>query len=207
MIPPEVHARVFADAGWTLIYDAIPEDTARDIEKIALNAVADVGIFKEGTSSGGGHSKYWVLDGGAVNRCRPDLFEWYEAQLPLLGKITNREVILSPYLRSAINIKVYKGDGNGQGWHYDTNPLSAVLFLSDSGSPLSIRDLQGDARQIEPKAGKLLLMDGREVFHSVEAGNETRVAAVFNYYYSDDCERPEYIDRAIYENVDPPRLT
>lgn len=174
---------------------------------MAEDAVNDLGIFREGLSSGGGDSRYWVLDGATVHRLCPDLFDWYEEQLPWLSAAANRKVILSPYLQSSINLKVYKGLRSAQGWHYDTSPLSVVLFLTDSGASISIRDKNYDPWEITPETGKALIMHGREVFHRVLESNDTRVTAVMNYYYPDDCYRPPWIDRAIYENEDPPRLT
>lgn len=203
----DVHRHLYEHSGWTLIPEAFPPTEALVIERRALEAIVDFGIFKEGTASGGGHSKYWVLDGMNCLAEFPRLFDWYEAQHVLVEEIVGRKIVLSPWLRSAINIKVYKGNRNGQGWHYDTNPVSAVLNLSDSGAPIILRDIQSAVLDVQPQAGQLLLMQGREVFHSVEESDETRVTAVFNYYHPDDCERPDWIDRAIYENQEPPRIT
>lgn len=207
MMAPEVHSRLFKEAGWTLIHDAFSKTLAEKVAAKALEVFPEAAIYREGKASGGGCSKYWVLDGGTVLSLFPGVFDWYSDQLPLLSRIVEREVICSPYLRSAINVKIYQDEGNGQGWHYDTNPLSAVLFLTDSGGALVIRDLKGDAYEIEPRRGLLLLMQGREILHSVLESSQPRVSCILNYYYPDDCDRPEWIDRAIYENQDPPRLT
>lgn len=206
MISIESHARLFASAGWTIIEKAYPDDLARAVEKVAIESKDDVGILREGTSSGGGHSKYWVLDGSVCHHLFPGLFDWYWAQIPLLSKIAGRQTIVSPFLRSAINVKIYEGDCE-QGWHYDTNPFSAILYLSEGGAPTTVRDQQDYVWDFEPQPGRLLLMKGRDLLHRVDQGDKTRVTAVLNYYHPDDCERPEWIDRAIYGNEDPPRLT
>lgn len=200
------HAHLYEHYGWTLIPDVCSADEALRIEQRTLDIVDDVGIFKEGTATGGGHSKYWILDGFCVQASFPELVNWYGEQRPIIEGIVGRQIILSPYPRSAINIKIYRGSGSGQGWHYDTNPVSAVLYLSDRGAPLALRDLQGGTFGIPPQPGMLLLMQGREVFHRVMEGDETRASCVLNYYHPDDCERPEWIDRVIYENEEPPRL-
>ena len=34
------------------------------------------------------------------------------------------------YPRSCVNVKIYRGRGSQQGWHFDTNTITALLYLS-----------------------------------------------------------------------------
>ena len=54
----------------------------------------------------------------------------YAALPALLGALTDRQVVPSAYERSSLNVKAVLDQGDGQGWHRDTNPLTALLYLT-----------------------------------------------------------------------------
>jgi hypothetical protein len=155
-------------------------------------------IHKQGISSGYGESLYDVLPGDQVVAHVPALTVLYEALRPLLEAVSTEEVILSPWVRSSINVKWFQ-DGGSQGEHFDSNPLTALIYLTDSDGDLVITS-DGEKR-VEAKKGRLVILSGKAHSHRVEKCTEDRIAVVMNYYYPRDCDRPEWLDKAIYENL------
>jgi hypothetical protein len=153
---------------------------------------------------------YTMVDGDALRRELPEMFEWYRALIPILSAITMQTVVPSPFKKSDINVLVYDNPGSAIGWHRDTNPITFLLYLSDNEEGgtecclLKSRPDQQDSdrpRKIfKPQAGAVLLMQGRWVEHRSEpmSGKEVKAASPWNYYTDQDLWRPKQFDETIY---------
>jgi hypothetical protein len=161
----------------------------------------------------GGRYLHHIFEGGDVRRHLPELVTLYRAILPLVATITSQDVVLSPYERSDINIKVYPAGGGTLGEHRDTNGITVLLFLTTNAeAPLRIQLPRShpskgewiDRRSIYAQAGTLLLMKGRECTHDCEATErERKVTVVLNYYVRGDTWRHEAFDEFVYDGIDP----
>lgn len=143
-----------------------------------------------------------ILNGPQVRKAVPELFGWYECAVNLLAYLADRPVITSPYGSSAISLKVYHQPGDRQGWHYDTNPLTGLLILTetdgDYGTEVQMRD--GTTLTLRNDPGDLWVMLGRELKHRVLPLPEgkVRVTVPLNYYHPNDTWRPEGMDERVY---------
>jgi hypothetical protein len=192
--------------GWTLLPDFAPawlveKWVGRSNELFAehvfrVDAAGD-GQFRAGDFGGDYH--YSVIDGKTLKTEMPSLFGWYEGARFALAAIVCRPVIVSPYPLSAINIKRY-GPGDEQGWHFDTNAVTALLYLTDDGCPTRVINFLEEEEDVIPMPGSLLLMQGRRVKHCVPKIPEAvaRLTMPLNYYHPDDVNRPERIDEIVY---------
>lgn len=149
----------------------------------------------------GGAYHHWVCDGSVVAVHFGELVEWYESQVDMLSAVWQRQVVLSPYAESAVTVKVY-GEGDSQGAHYDTNPLTVLGYLADSTAATVFQAGHGetDHLRVAPRAGAVVSFLGREHLHWVEPvpAGERRVSVSYNYYFDDDLWRPDGIDDLIY---------
>jgi hypothetical protein len=160
---------------------------------------------------GGGAYRHFILDGLQVRRHLPDLLATYEALKCLVAVVTHHDVTTSTrkYPRSAVNVKVYRGQGSQQGWHYDTNAITGLLYLTTNQEGATCCEVTREhpsadmrtktVRRVLPVAGSLLIMQGRSVWHCAEpVTTETKIAAPLNYYTAEDSWRPEGIDNLVY---------
>ena len=197
----------FTEKGCTLIRAAVNPKTAVHWARRAMQATDASRVDKtltakpEHLEEGGGYHVR-ILDALQSQQAIPELFGWYEAGTTLLAHITSRTVITSPYLSSSVTVKVYDRPGDGQSWHRDTNPLTAMLILTETrgshGTQVELRD--GSILSLENEPGDLWVMLGRELRHSVPPlpPEHVRVTVPLNYYHPDDVWRPEGIDGMIY---------
>jgi len=147
-----------------------------------------------------------------------------ERILPFIELVTHSPVVQSPHGHSRVTLKHY-GPGDVQGWHYDTNPITLLFFLTDCpvggelivapyGAPAS-DEMRMDAVpltdvlaadpmlgrwSIRPAAGDILLMAGRRFVHAVRMQPTTsdRIILAVNLYHPDDLWRPPSIEAVIY---------
>lgn len=159
-------------------------------------------IFNDAMGSMGEKGEYYVTDGPSTFEILDGLDEVYSSCIPILESISNKKIIESPYPLSKVNAKVYKDTGS-QGLHFDTNPISCLLFVS-YGAPLNIQLLNGQWIDIDPLPGYIAVFDGRKCMHRVPPSDtpQFRVTIPMNYYFDDDFWRPDWIDEAIYSNKD-----
>jgi hypothetical protein len=163
----------------------------------------------------GGRYLHHIFEGDDVRRHLPELVTLYRAILPLVATITSQDVVLSPHMRSDINIKVYPAGGGTLGEHRDTNGITVLLFLTtNKEAPLRLQLPRShpskgdwiDRRSIHAEAGTLLVMKGRECVHDCEPTvSERKVTVVLNYYVRGDTWRHEAFDDFVYDGVDPSR--
>jgi len=194
--------RVFRDGRIVRIAGFLPPETADQLAERALQLVDKHGLKRDGYPSRGGRSLHDILDGHVVQQHFPELVELYSSVRALAEEIVQKPVILSPYLRSGVNIRVYRYTESEDGWHYDTNPVSALLYLTAGGQPTQFIMPDDKLLDIYPSRGLLLLFNGRNLLHHVPKGDQLRITCPLNLYYPDDVKRPDYIDKVLFENSD-----
>jgi len=191
--------------GCTLVPGVIGRETAHEWAERA-RVMTTERVDREGMEAvaldEGGAYHHAIADAEGVREILPELFGFYHGACVWLSYITGREVVTSPYGRSAITLKVYDRPGDGQGWHRDTNALTALLVLTDTDGDYGTL-VEGRNREhfhVRNKAGDLWLMYGRELRHMVPPVSEGvfRVTVPLNYYFTDDLWRPEDADAMIY---------
>lgn len=175
--------------------------------------VSHQGQGTEAMSDAGGRYLHHIFEGHHVRRHLPELMAIYRALLPTVAAVTNQDVVLSPHVRSDVNIKVYPSGGGTLGEHYDTNGITVLLFLTTNReAPLRVqipRRHPGygawiERRRICAKAGSLLVMKGREVLHDCEpTRTEQKVTVVLNYYVRGDTWRHAAFDDFVYSGIRP----
>jgi hypothetical protein len=204
------HQAAYHHRGWTVLPQALPPDEADRLAEEAFELFTgrgpDVRLDSEGTGrkeafDEGGAYRHLLLDGLTVRASLPELWGFYLA-LPLAAApIVCREIVLSPYPRSAVNVKLYEAPGGTQGWHRDTNAVTALLYLTDDAHPTVVENLLGVEEEIEHRPGDLLLMQGRRCRHHVPSmpeGAPARITVPLNLYHPDDTWRPDGIDDLVY---------
>jgi hypothetical protein len=105
-----------------------------------------------------------------------------------------------------VNINQLAGRGAQYEWHVDSNPITGVLYATDSdnglGGSLVFRDDQNGQKSVfRPKAGTFICFDAREISHRVAPLRREgeRVSLPMNYYHSaTDQPRPPDLDSQIY---------
>jgi len=171
------------------------------------------GLGTSAVSDLGGRYLHHIFQGADVRKHLPELVTLYQAALPLVSAVTNRDAVLSPHARSDINIKVYPAGGGTLGEHFDTNGITVLLFLTTNlEAPLRMqvprshpsREPWVERRNIYAKAGSLLVMKGREILHDCEPTvTEQKISVVLNYYVRGDTWRHDQFDDFVYEGVPP----
>ena len=190
---------MLAEKGFYVKGDVLNPYTASDLAERAIKYKHF--HTRRHESSLGGWSEYRAIDGVHVAAKFQELVDIYHHLRDVMSTELSREVILSPYEMSSINIKIYPPSSGSQGWHYDTQPLTCLLYLSE-GSQTLIELEDGSLYGVDPKPGTLLVMEGRRMKHKVGVnGPAPRVTVPFNFYYPHDTYRPAYVDEAIYNNA------
>lgn len=164
---------------------------------------ADPSLFiqRDSIGSRGEHAFFRLMDADAAVKVAPELFDRYQRVANVCSHIVGREVITSPHWRSSINLRAYRV-GETEGLHTDTNPLSALVFISE-GSPLQI-EIDGRMVDVDPVPGHLAVFHGNVMPHRVPAPQRSdalRITAPMNVYYPGETDRPAWIDRLCYENM------
>ncbi|MDF4002667.1 hypothetical protein P3W33_04530 [Luteibacter sp. PPL552] len=179
-----------------------------------VKLVDHVGLGNTAVSDEGGRYLHHMFEGEDVRRFLPELTAVYHAALPLVSAVTSQDVVVSPYPRSDVNIKVYPPGGGTLGEHYDTNGITVLLFLTTNReAPLRMqvprshpsRGRWTERRDIHATEGSLLVMKGREVLHDCEPTiRERKISVVLNYYVRGDTWRHAAFDDFVYDGVAPP---
>lgn len=150
----------------------------------------------------GGAYSHGIASASQVKEILPEMFGLYQSTAAFLSLLIERDVITSPYPESSVTLKVYDRPNDQQGWHKDTNPLTALLILTETkgnyGTEIEFND--GTAGNLENNPGDLWVMYGRELRHRVPSVPEGkwRVTVPLNYYHPDDTWRPADMDKLVY---------
>lgn len=217
----QAKVREYRQLGYTVIDGLIPREVATRWSERILNLRAKGELTYKGTAEGEEfteglkqeYQNYFVLGGRetAEDQTLREMFHFYYAFLPMLGLITGVPMVASPYPDSIINCKIYWPPEGQQGGHFDTNGFTFLLYLSDNEEegetalyPLTQRRNLGDdrpqkffgeAHKVEPRMGRVLLMQGRECWHWASGvKDKPKVACPWNYYMEGDTWRPKDMD-------------
>ena len=223
MFSLELHQRNYQKDYYTLVDDIIPnidcENIMKKIEQLInenkISLVNHEGIGKQKYLDGGGKYLHHIFKGSDIQNYFPELIGLYYGLLPSINAITCSRTVLSPYPDSNINIKVYPPNGGTLGWHFDTNGITVVIYLTtNQEAPLVVNIPRShpskedwiETKEIFAEKGKMLVMKGREVWHkSSPTITEIKAALIFNYYEEGDTWRPSNFDQFVYEGKDTSR--
>jgi hypothetical protein len=194
-----------------LVANYLPEGWQEQI--FAVSNTYSRRIYLDGKSStsrepkGTAGTDYEVVLGDVVYREIQWLYQLYEVKFSeLASKIIGGKILLAPERSIGVNINILRGIGSRYEWHVDTNPLTGVLFVTshteEDGGQLLFRGSSGDLI-VQPKSGKLILFDAREIPHTVLPlkRDTCRISIPLNYY-TPECTaekvRPADLDSYIY---------
>jgi 2-oxoglutarate-Fe(II)-dependent oxygenase superfamily protein len=147
----------------------------------------------------------------------PWLYELYRGHLLALVASTRAEPV-SPARddRYGVVLNVQRGTSMRFECHVDSNPLTGLLFCTDqpegSGGELvfahdpkaaSVSAVERDCSVIRPRAGHLIVFDGRRHPHyarRLRSRSDVRVTAVMNYYTASfpESTRPPGLNRHLF---------
>jgi hypothetical protein len=139
---------------------------------------------------------------------------YHEEILELAGEVCAERVMPALDHRYGVVLNVQRGATMRFECHIDSNPLTAVLFLTDhlaggelvfarSAEAADIAAVERDCSVVRPHAGHLIFFDARRHPHyarQLAAASDLRVAAVMNFYTesSPESTRPKVLNRHLY---------
>jgi hypothetical protein len=145
------------------------------------------------------------------------LYELYRGYfLELAGRTYSEPVWPAADHRYGLVLNVQRGTTMRFECHVDSNPLTGLLFCTDqvagTGGELvfahdpdaaDIDSVERDCTVIRPRAGHLILLDGRRHPHYARplvSGSDLRVVAVMNFYTAScpESTRPPELNRHLY---------
>lgn len=196
-----------------IIPDSLSIEIFEKAQELILNKkiylVNHQGLGTKKELDGSGKYFHHIFKGTDIRRWFPELIGLYHAFLPIVSWVTCTETVLSPYLDSDINIKAYPPGGGTIGWHYDTNAITVLLYLtSNKEAPLEMQIQKKHPSKKDwienvdffSKKGSLFLMQGRKIWHQSQPTiKEHKMVVVFNYYTKDDQWRPSHFDDFVYK--------
>lgn len=194
----------FEKLGFYVWRGFIKDTAARKLTEdfTASNRFANVFKSEEerNVSSGRGYSKHAAIDRFGVDEIAPSVGKMYADILPVAAHLSGRALIASPYDRSAYYVKRYLPPDGQQGWHFDTNCLSVILYLTDNEDGWTeIRCLDGKTRFVAPEAGALMILDGKNRWHrALPVQSAEKITVILNYYFPDHPARVEHLDSLIF---------
>ena len=193
----------YIERGFVVLPTAIPESRAwrhavlSHREELAPIRYADPqGERPEGI---GGHLCYDVGDASWCDRRLPGIQDGY-LRVRSLGEALAGPLDLSPLGRSRYVVKLYPAPEGEQGWHFDTNGVTALLYLSTNmDGTTRIQGLDGLEYTIFPRTGDLLFLQGRVCWHRADPVHEgVKIVIPFNLYLPGEYSRPTGLDTLIY---------
>ncbi|MEM7051413.1 MAG: hypothetical protein AAF604_17215 [Acidobacteriota bacterium] len=188
LAPEGMDPASFRERGFLVVQDVAPRagSWARAVLSGELAPVrVELEESQRALCRGRGSARSYVFDRFATDQVIPELEAFYQALLPILASATGSTWLESPFARSAYTVKIYQPESCSQGWHVDTNSLTALLYLTTNaqGGETVIRGLDGQVHRVRPVAGSLLLMDGVRCEHRAEPVELTpKVVCLLNYY-------------------------
>jgi hypothetical protein len=206
LLPLTDHQAEYKYRGFTVL-DIIPEDLALSWG-VAIASAIDAGRGKHVDGDkhpdgvGSGRLFYDVIDGNVCEEVAPSMLAVYRSLPALWSAITGLDVVCSPHPRSKVDGTRYPAGGGQQGWHFDQNGVTVLMYLTTNpdGGATWIQPLDGGLEvRVFPKAGSILLMQGRKVWHcGGPTAGTAKVISPWNYYVKGDTHRPDGVDDEIY---------
>jgi hypothetical protein len=151
---------------------------------------------------------YRLMTGERIVESLPWLYEMYRSTFcAMASRVYGQSMRVSPNVRNAINFNVVEGIGARYEWHVDSNPLTGVLYMTETsestGGRLVFRgDEGGHADLLLPmRRGTLVLFDARYHPHAVEPllTSEPRICAPMNFFVEgQEIQRPQELDEYLY---------
>lgn len=213
-VTPDVTVKNYTDyrsKGLTLIPNAVPKWLCEKLQLIALNNKGtsvdhkapyednDGAPYPPELMDEGGHYKYNYLSGKQLDVLYPEIELAYHHALLLARKVTREDAIPSPYQQSKY-LLIHYTEGGRQGHHRDTQPITVLLYVTDCEDGETVANLfDGTEVRIKPRAGTILIMQGRHVRHeSAECKSGNKIVVPFNVYTTTDTWRPDSLDSDTY---------
>ncbi len=209
------HRHYYWYDGLTVLPEAFPLDLVEQWRKWALTEGKELAHVVNGTADEtwdyqevGHKHQYLLIDGRLIKERLADMHRAYLEFLPVVQEVISPLAVPSPYVPSDMNVLIYEPPGACIGWHRDTNAATVLVYLTtntEGGTEVRpLRRAPDDAAPAEqivwPKAGAVLLMQGRWVVHrGLPVQSEVKVASAWNYYLTDDYKRPHDFDARIYK--------
>ena len=112
-------------------------------------------------------------------------------------------MVASQLIESGVNLNVLSGPGGRYELHYDSNPLTGLLFVTNhdeaSGGQLQFK-LNGQDLNLDPRRGTFVTFDARRLPHAVTplTGDSLRITAPMNFYIEGEDQRPAGLDDYLY---------
>lgn len=158
----------------------------------------DGDMVKNAISPAGNSSMFKILERKYVAEFIPSVEGCYEKSRNIAEEHFDREVVLSPFYRSSINLNMYDCEGSCHAAHIDSNPVANILCLSE-GTPIQVLD-EGKWVDVILYPGELFTFSGKEMMHRVpkQCRHDFRLVASMNLYFPDDCYRPLGLDEVAY---------
>ena len=194
----------YQSRGFVVLPDVFPiarrwRDTVEE-HRDTLNRVRYVDPAGEHTAGVGGSLHYDIGDGFWCDRYLRDIETVYSMAATHAERVVGAPLDLSPMRRSRYVVKVYPEPHGEQGWHFDTNGVTALLYLSTNVDACTrVRGLDHVEYTVFPRQGDLLLMQGRRCWHRADPARfDPKVVIPFNLYLQGEHDRPSGLDDIIY---------
>jgi hypothetical protein len=214
------HRREYCHQLYTIVDGVLPDDFASMLLRRANDVIGRGGVklvnhAGRGTQAeldAGGAYYHYIFTGSDITEHLPELRGLYHGLLPTIAAITLQDAIISPHPESDINIKAYPAGGGTLGRHLDTNGITVLIYLTTNIEGALVLELESshpsesasrkETKRILAKAGSMIVMQGRKVWHRSEPmDNEQKVAVAFNYYQRGDTWRPAHFDAFVYKGI------
>lgn len=203
--------------GWTVVPDVLPREKAYElsyeVDELARSTVGnriDAYAPKEDNPGApyppeimdeGGFYAYSYAESDALELRLPEVTALYEGLVSFLTSLTREAVIVSPYKKSRVLGVSYHLFDDRQGYHRDTQPITALLYLSNCRKTFTrLHDFQGNEHSLQSIAGSMLVMQGRHIRHCSTPlmEGDRKVVLPMNYYTAVDTWRPQSLDSEEY---------
>ncbi len=228
----EIDLLKFQQQGFVIIDEFISASQCSELLKRIKTTVKNQPPVRIRRIGGNRNLDYRPLTGERIQAELPEIWTLYEqliAQLNTFPTIAPLSLHHDPVVGANINLV---GPGGSYRWHYDRNAITATLYLNavDGGElelcpryrihqgRIPYRHVQylldrllqwqplrqhlGKPQRVPPKAGRLLLIEGRRCLHSVREvqGTRERINLVFAYDEANST-RPKnnQLDNYLYE--------
>jgi len=140
---------------------------------------------------------------------------YYQNLANFLSLFTGLDIVLSEDIESAVTVMVYPPPAGQMTAHYDTNPITVLLYLTDNQDggtelyPLTARrpttlttidEFIADPIVILPKVGRIVLFQGQKIWHkALPVTKTTKISSAWNYYIKGENWRPKGVSERLYK--------
>lgn len=146
----------------------------------------------------------------------PSLSEYYNSTANFLSLFTGLDIVTSFDKQSSVTFMFYPAPGGSLTAHYDTNQITFLIYLTDNDDggtklyPISALrptilgqpdEIISEPVIILPRRGRILLFNGRRIWHqSLPVNLNYKISSVWNYYEKHDNWRPLEVSKRLYGN-------